>query len=214
MKNPLKSLVTSFGYAIRKTAYVAPGSDGRGIGDMTSFFEDIRARGLRLAAALDWNAEDGRWTRAFLEVFPGVRTLMVEPREAMRAALQKVADENPEAGFRIGGLEGQSVPSILRETGFPAPHLVRMGAPGLEAGMLKGMEADLPKAEVLILECRLFGIPAGRPEAHDAVAWLAERNFRLYDVCGYGRRPTDGALSSLDFVFAREDGFLRRSKEG
>lgn len=249
MKRRLKNLAASFGYEVRKVAHTPAGSDRRGIGDLTALLEDIRARGLRLNAALDCGANAGRWTRAFLDVYPDVRVLMVEPQGKMRPALDAVVAEYPEAAYWIGGvggrderrlfslwpdttgstfldkpdpkaeaegrqvqLEVRTVPSILRETGFPFPQFVKMDIQGLELDVLRGMETELPKVEVFLLECSLFRFLEAQPVAHEIIAWLAARGFPLYDVGGYGRRPSDGALSHLDFVFAREDGWLRRNK--
>jgi hypothetical protein len=47
---------------------------------------------------------------------------------------------------------------------------------------------------------------------HEIVAWLAERDFVAYDVCGLARRPLDDALWQTDIIFVRKRDPLRRDK--
>lgn len=57
------------------------------------------------------------------------------------------------------------------------------------------------------------GGQAGQPLAREVITYLGERGYELYDVPGFPRRPSDGALGQMDLAFAREKGILRSSSE-
>jgi FkbM family methyltransferase len=247
VKQAIRTLLARGGYEIRKSRTVPAGSDTRPIGDLTSFFEDIRARGFKIKCAADCGANAGKWSRALLDVYPHAQVVMVEAQESMRPHLQSVVDEFPEARIHIGGVgrekseklftywpdptgstfldredpkaqsEGRQVnlaidtlPAILEKAGAPVPDLVKMDIQGFELEALEGMASILSQVGALILESNLFAFLPGQPQANVLVTWLAHRGFFLYDICGYGRRPTDGAVSHVDMVFANDKGFLRR----
>lgn len=247
MKRLVRLALESLGYEVRRKSPSVPGADTRGIGNLTSFFEDIRARKFDLRSVLDCGANAGKWSLELLKVYPEAKVLMIEPQEKMRESLQKVVDRYPEARLHIGAVGGKNekalfsmwpdptgstfldkrdekaveegrqvmmelktIPGILSETGFAFPQLIKMDIQGLELSVLKGMEKDLHRVEALILECNLFPFLGNQPIAHEILNFLSERDFLIYDICGFGRRPKDGALSHIDFVFAPAQGFLRR----
>jgi hypothetical protein len=47
---------------------------------------------------------------------------------------------------------------------------------------------------------------------HEAIGWLAARDFVAWDLAGLTRRPLDDALWQLDLVLVRGSSRLRRDK--
>ncbi len=249
MKRLLKALLASQDYEIHKISRILPGSDRRGIGDLTSVLQDLKARGFTILTAMDCGANAGRWTDEFLTVYQDAQVLMIEPQEKMRPYLKAVAERHANARLWIGAVGGRNekrlfslwtdttgstfldqpdpaalaegrqvqldtktIPAILEETGFPFPQLIKMDIQGFELEVLRGMEGVLPRVEALILECSTFPFLRDQPVVENIITWLGKRGFSVHDICGFGRRPRDGALSHLDILFARDDGYLRQSK--
>jgi FkbM family methyltransferase len=98
------------------------------------------------------------------------------------------------------------------EFDLPLPTLLKLDVQGFELEILKGGESLLGRAEVILSEVNFLDIHENVPLAGDIMHWLNERNFVLYDICGMGRRPLDGALWQADFLFVKKDGYFRQDK--
>jgi FkbM family methyltransferase len=90
------------------------------------------------------------------------------------------------------------------------PELVKLDVQGYELEALKGASRLLGRTECFILEVSLFRFAKNSPDLHEVVDFMHERGYEVYDICGFLRRPLDGALGQLDLAFARTDGYLRR----
>lgn len=99
-----------------------------------------------------------------------------------------------------------------REFDLPPPSLLKLDVQGFELEILKGGESLLSRAEVILTEVNFLDIHENVPLAAEVVYWLNERNFVIYDICGMGRRPLDGALWQADFLFVKKDNRLRQDK--
>jgi hypothetical protein len=99
-----------------------------------------------------------------------------------------------------------------REFDLPLPTLLKLDVQGFELEILKGGESLLSGAEVILTEVNFLDIHQNVPLAADIVYWLNERNFVIYDICGMGRRPLDGALWQADFLFVKKDSSFRQDK--
>ena len=65
---------------------------------------------------------------------------------------------------------------------------------------------------VILLELSLLDLHEGVPLLDEMLAWLSQRGFVAYDICGLTRRPLDDALWQTDMIFVRKDDPLRRDK--
>jgi FkbM family methyltransferase len=97
---------------------------------------------------------------------------------------------------------------VLAETQFPAPNFLKLDVQGYELAVLAGGQQTLARAEVVLMEINLIAINRGAPLLHEAVAYMAERGFRVYDICSAIRRPLDEALWQTDMIFVRQDSAL------
>ncbi len=82
------------------------------------------------------------------------------------------------------------------------PDLVKIDVQGFELEVLKGAGAALKSAQVFIVEVNLYEFMQHCPRVHEVIAFLAARDFYLYDLAGMLRRPYDNALGQMDLVFA------------
>jgi hypothetical protein len=53
-----------------------------------------------------------------------------------------------------------------------------------------------------LLEVSYRRIYKDLPLAHELIAFAGERGFRIYDICSYAGRPSDGELVQSDILFA------------
>ncbi len=88
------------------------------------------------------------------------------------------------------------------------PDLVKLDVEGFELEALSGADALLGRVDLLIIEVATFHFGTERPLARDIIAFLERRDYALYDVAGFIRRPYDGAIGLLDLVFARRGSSL------
>lgn len=96
--------------------------------------------------------------------------------------------------------------------GGRAPDLLKLDVQGYELWVLKGAEESLPRVRVILAEVNLLDIHENVPLLHEMTAWLFQRGFVAYDICGLTRRPLDDALWQTDMVFVRQDDALRADK--
>lgn len=100
-------------------------------------------------------------------------------------------------------LEMTTLDAVARGTPFERADFLKLDVQGYELEVLKGAEEVLRSVEAVMMEVNLIGVYEGAPLAHEAVAYMAARGFRVYDVCTFFRRPYDNALWQMDMIFVR-----------
>lgn len=103
------------------------------------------------------------------------------------------------------------VDDLLAEGKLKPPQLVKMDLQGYELKALEGGKRLFETAEVFILETSLFEFMPDQPLVHEVVAYMAERNYVVFDIAGHLRRPYENDLGQVDFVFVKRDSPLRAS---
>jgi len=98
------------------------------------------------------------------------------------------------------------------ENSLPAPNFLKIDTQGYEYPILKGFEKNLEKVEVLLLELNFIEIYYKVTLAHKIIEHLSNHGFVVYDVCEIHRRPLDRALIQMDFLFVKENSYLRKDK--
>jgi FkbM family methyltransferase len=99
------------------------------------------------------------------------------------------------------------------DLGLSSPLLLKMDVQGFELEVLKGAAQTLKRTEVILSEISLIPYNEGAPLMHEVVAYLADRGFLPYDICGGWRRESDGALAQTDIIFVRRDSDLRAHRQ-
>jgi FkbM family methyltransferase len=89
------------------------------------------------------------------------------------------------------------------------PDLVKLDIQGFELEALSGAGATFGKTEVFILETSLFEFMPRQPIMREAIAFMSDRGYELYDITEHLRRPSDGALGQLDLAFVKRRGMFR-----
>jgi FkbM family methyltransferase len=84
-----------------------------------------------------------------------------------------------------------------------APLLLKLDVQGYEREVLLGGARTLEAAEVVVMELSLQRCNEGAPLAHELVAFMAERGFRLFDLTGFWRHAATDVLMQVDVVFVR-----------
>lgn len=102
----------------------------------------------------------------------------------------------------IRRLDIRRLDSFVESGAMRPPELIKADIQGFELEMLKGATQCLEHAELVLLEVSFHQVYAHAPLAHDVVAWMGQRGFRLYDICTYGQRNSDKQLTQSDFLFA------------
>jgi FkbM family methyltransferase len=111
-------------------------------------------------------------------------------------------------------LDIRRLDAFVESGAMQLPELIKADIQGFELEMLKGAARCLEHAELVLLEVSFHQVYARAPLAHDVVAWMGERGFRLYDICTYSQRISDKQLTQSDFLFAPKRSILFKNEGG
>lgn len=107
----------------------------------------------------------------------------------------------------------RTLDSFLDTAALDPPDLIKLDVQGYEMEVLRGAGRCLQKSQVLLVEVSYRQIYQGSPLAHDVIAFLGDAGFRIYDICSYVQRPSDGELCQSDIVFVRQGTAAFNSEE-
>jgi FkbM family methyltransferase len=102
--------------------------------------------------------------------------------------------------------------TLTVDTPFEEPDLLKLDVQGYELEVLRGGERTLASAQAVLMEVNLIEIYTGAPLIHDVIAFMVQREFRVYDVCTFYRRPLDSALWQMDLLFLSKTSPLLASR--
>ncbi|WP_394729424.1 FkbM family methyltransferase [Altererythrobacter sp. GH1-8] len=92
------------------------------------------------------------------------------------------------------------------------PTFLKLDVQGYELEVLKGAETILAGAEAVLMEISLLPYNRGAPLMPEIIAFMDNRGFVPYDICGQQRRVSDRALFQIDMIFVQKDSALRRHR--
>lgn len=108
-------------------------------------------------------------------------------------------------------IELQLLDDIIANSTFKKCDFIKLDTQGAELEILKGGSLALSHAEVVLMEVSMLGIYKNAPLVDEVIQFMKSKNFVLYDICSIMRRPYDDALFQSDFLFVKENHFLRNS---
>lgn len=129
----------------------------------------------------------------FFEMETG-STVMSEQSSAPRVRSTRITET----------LDGVIAEHMQRRADF-----LKLDVQGYELEVLKGGATSLNVAEVVVMEVSLIPINSGAPLLDEVTAFMADRGFIAYDICGLVRRPLDLALWQVDILFVKSQSPLR-----
>ena len=108
----------------------------------------------------------------------------------------------------------RTVPQVKIDTAWTTlelsgASLLKVDVQGGELEVLRGAELCLDNFEVILLETGLTEVYVGQPIFHEYIAYMAERDYVVYDIihAGYG---DNGLLCQIDLVFVKRNGRFRQ----
>jgi len=101
-------------------------------------------------------------------------------------------------------VEVRTLDSFVDDLKLQPALFMKADVQGYELEVLKGAARCLELAELLLIEVSFRRLYDGCPLAHDVIAFLGARGFRVYDICSFLQRASDNELLQCDLVFARQ----------
>jgi FkbM family methyltransferase len=109
-------------------------------------------------------------------------------------------------------VEVRTLDSFIAPMMFSAPMIIKADVQGYEQEVLRGASRCLEMTEMLLLEVSFRHIYDRSPVAHEVIAELGGKGYRIYDICSYVQRGSDKALLQADMVFVRSSSELFRNE--
>lgn len=109
----------------------------------------------------------------------------------------------------ITALPMTRIDDLSQVRSLPRPLFLKLDVQGYELEVLKGAAETLASAEVVLMEVALLPYNVGAPLMTEVIAFMKERGFVPFDICGQLRRISDHALFQIDMIFVRSESQLR-----
>lgn len=99
----------------------------------------------------------------------------------------------------------KTLDTVLKQNDFPAADFLKLDVQGHELEVLKGAPNTLRSAQFCMLEVTVLSIGGYSPLLIEAIKFMDDNNFQLYDITQFIRRPFDKALYQMDVIFIKKD---------
>jgi FkbM family methyltransferase len=102
-------------------------------------------------------------------------------------------------------LETQTLSSVLADTGFARPDMIKVDVQGAELKVLNGGPDVLAAAEIVMLELSLIPEYVDGPLFADVIAYMDARDLVVHDICTIFRNTPSEAMNEADVIFCRRN---------
>lgn len=203
--------------------------------DMWARLEHVALLGLAPEVIFDIGAAEGAWAQRVSRIWPKARIVGFEPNESRVPALEatranlpnfsyqrcflgstirevEYVDSRDETSLYDRAAVGTKVAapmvtldSLIARRDVPLPNFLKLDVQGYELEVLKGGQVALSAAQAVLLEVNVYHLSPEMPTVLDVLRYMDANGFFWYDILGLLRRPTDDAMSHMDFLFVRRD---------
>ncbi len=97
--------------------------------------------------------------------------------------------------------------NLILQFNIGSPDFIKLDVQGYELEVLKGAKKTISSAAFVLLEVSTWPYNLGGPLINEVIAWMFEKDFIVYDVCGIHRR-SDGTLLQIDMLFIPKESFI------
>ncbi len=123
-----------------------------------------------------------------------------------------VLDEHFDQDFTTVEVPMFRLDKLIDEGKIPIPSFVKIDTQGYEFEILQGLGKYIDKVDYFLIETNFIDIHKNVHLVADIVNLLNTHNFVMYDITEIHRRPLDRAIFQVDFIFVKENSFLRNDK--
>lgn len=131
----------------------------------------------------------------------------------MSETASSVLTEHVSTDFKSDFLPMRTLDSAIEEFNLAAPNVVKIDTQGYEYQIIKGLQKNLDKVDIIIAELNHIDIHVGVKLAEEVIQLLYQNGFVIYDIVEIHRRPYDNAIWQTDFMFVKQNSFLRQQKQ-
>lgn len=240
VKDALRAIPSPLREALLRKSLAISDDDAKFRAGQPSMWGSLRnlAKWFSPGGIIDIGANVGAWAAEASQIFD-CPIHMIEAQPSLEGALRATGfpytmcllgpESRAATSFYIAGTGSSVMPEV---TGFSeeqirlpmcrlddlnlkleGPLLIKLDVQGYELEVLAGATETLKKTEVILSEVSLLEYNAGQPLMHEVIAFMAQRDFLPYDICGGLRRSSDAALFQTDMIFARRDSSLRERRK-
>jgi FkbM family methyltransferase len=211
-----------------------------GVPDIRWSLRKLRELGFYPGPVMDVGAFQGDWARICLDIFPESVITCIEPQHSVQEQLRSLAARNPNIRVvqtLLGREPKAHVPFVedgpgsslfhnragaksspmmtidaLIDKGISLPpEFLKLDVQGYELEILKGFIRHFEACQVIQCELSLLPLHPEMPLLHEAISYLHQRGFFLFDLEEI-IRGRDGVVWQLDALFCRMDSPLRRKR--
>jgi FkbM family methyltransferase len=129
-----------------------------------------------------------------------------------KESASSILEEQTENSFPVNYHPMRKLDTCIKEFSLPIPNLLKIDTQGYEYYVLKGFEENLSKCEVILAELNFVDIHKNVKLADEVISFLKTFGFVIFDICQLHRKPSDKVLWQADFIFVKENSFLRSNK--
>lgn len=238
----IRKNILRLGMALAKDEFFVAAHERANAPDQNLSLSALAQRGFSPKLIVDVGAYEGEWSRMVKQIWPSSDLILIEPNKEKQLKLKQVAQDLKATYFQdlIGAKTGDRVEFELLETGssvYPeqsdidrasemreiqtldeitkgqSVDFLKIDTQGYELEVLKGATQTIKNTKAILLELSFIDINMGAPLILDFLNYLNDRNFLMYDILEFHRRPSDRVLWQIDCLLVPKTSFLREDKK-